>query len=149
MCNFATNWRVALVKHQQTQHGIVKEKLPETLSCEKCDHVARTQGSLKEHVLYKHGGMKHQCTKCPSSFVRERDLKRHIVSKHQFDEILKQESLSPNSSPCDQCNHVARSGWCLREHIASRHEGIKHRCEKCANLFVRERDLKKHIVSKH
>ena len=151
-CDFTTNWKVALVKHQQTQHGIVKEKLTDavkTLSCEKCNHVARTQASLKDHNLYKHGGRKHQCTKCPSTFVRERDLKRHIGSKHKFNEMIKEEPLSPNSSPCEKCDHVARSEWSLKEHIRSKHEGIKHQCNKCATFFVRERDLKRHIVSKH
>ena len=154
MCDFATNWRVAFKKHQETRHGIVKEKIQDavkSLSCEKCIHVARTQGSLKDHILYKHEGTKHQCTKCQSSFVRERDLNRHIVSKHKFNEIIKEEPLSPsrNSSPCERCNHVARSKWSLKEHISSKHEGIKHQCDKCATFFDRERNLKRHILSKH
>ena len=131
-CDFKTNWPVALVKHQESQHGIVKEKPSvKSLSCEKCDYVAKRRGGLVDHIIYKHEGRKHKCEQCPSSFVRERDLRRHMAtSRHKTpvkSEPVKSEpsnnseNLPENSLTCKRCQYIAEGWESLAEHILTKH----------------------------
>ena len=133
-CDFKTNWPVALVKHQESQHGIVKEKPSvKSLSCEKCDYVAKRRGGLVDHIIYKHEGTKHKCEQCPSSFVRERDLRRHMAtSRHKIpvkSEPVKSEpsnnsvdeNLPENPLTCKRCQYIAEGWESLAEHILTKH----------------------------
>ena len=67
-------------------HGSGDVQGIEALQCGQCDYTTTRIDSLQTHNLTKHEGIKHQCDKCSSSFTRERDLKRHILSIHLEDQ---------------------------------------------------------------
>ena len=151
VCDYGSPRRGDFIKHQKNRHGIVKEQPPEvakSLNCEKCNYVGRVQGSLRDHILYKHEGKKHQCIKCPSSFVRERDLKRHTASKHKYDDIIKNEplSLSPNSSPCDQNTGNYNMGMALTDPVIVKNMKVKsNQCNLCDYASSLAGNLRKHM----
>ena len=50
---------------------------------------------------------------------------------------------------CDICEHVATTARNLRNHIESKHEGVRHLCHKCEYTATRLGDLQNHIKIKH
>ncbi|XP_050086292.1 centrosome-associated zinc finger protein CP190 [Anopheles aquasalis] len=70
-----------LVYHWFVEHGIKPPvKFP---TCSECDHVAMTNGALKQHVEETHQQERQHCIYCNKVFEKELDLYYHMKEQHR------------------------------------------------------------------
>ena len=50
---------------------------------------------------------------------------------------------------CADCNYMARSAACLKQHKRIKHDGIRYPCDECGYAATISSDLKKHKQSIH
>ena len=51
--------------------------------------------------------------------------------------------------PCNQCGFSATTGFNLKRHIESQHEGIRYPCDQCDYKATQPLLLKKHKMRRH
>ncbi|KAA8893881.1 hypothetical protein FN846DRAFT_469668 [Sphaerosporella brunnea] len=77
------------------------------------------------------------CALCSRKFPFPRDLRAHIVAKHNEKRL-----------PCDQCDQSLASEFSLKRHKASKHNN-GYPCEACDKVFGTQTALDKHNASEH
>ena len=112
--------------------------------CTLCEKTFVTAGTLKQHVLSVHEGIKiHKkvvCDTCGKEFSRPSILKKHVRIIHE----------GVKDQECKYCGKVFAEQNTLKNHIKSIHEKIKdHSCEICGKSFTFNYTLKEHIKSVH
>ena len=50
---------------------------------------------------------------------------------------------------CSDCNYMARSAACLKQHKRIKHEGVRYPCDECGYAATISSDLRKHKQSIH
>ena len=89
-------------------------------------------------------------------FSDKSSVKAHIGSKHenveyQFDQsqqpLINQQILTKHG--CNQCDYQATTQSHLKQHIQSKHEGVKYACDQCDYQAIYQTTLTRHIQSKH
>ena len=70
-----------IYKHMEKVHK-TKAVRKIDLKCPSCDYEGPSRSELKEHVTQKHGGKRHACKVCPSTFKEKVDLKNHTLFTH-------------------------------------------------------------------
>ena len=106
--------------------------------CQQCDYQSGRKNNVKQHVQYKHNGIKHPCTECNYQATKASSLKQHIKSKH---EGIKYE--------CQLCAYWATSPSNLHQHINSIHKSIEYPCQECEYQATSISNLQRHIKIQH
>lgn len=86
----------------------IRDEHENTYTCQICDKIFQNKANLERHMKEIHGGQKHGCKKCPATYTRKEDLKKHIDNCWHFFEYH-----------CDLCEEtlVFKSLRSLIEHI--------------------------------
>ena len=136
LCKFTTTGESYLVKHMKSVHDLSEARY----SCDKCEHVSKSQHSLRLHKRIKHlTGVRFQCDKCDYFSPLKYLLKEHKAIKH--DGVRFQ---------CDQCLYSATKMYNLKVHIQTKHEGVvRLLCDECDYTCNHSSHLKVHKKTKH
>ena len=111
----------------------------EIFSCDECEKSFTNKSNLRRHYLSKHNfdSKKFECDLCQTTFTENSTLKRHLESVHEKVTVS-----------CDQCDKEFSLNS-IRWHKRIVHEGIKYDCNKCEKVFKYKHSLDKHIRSYH
>ena len=116
----------ALTRHQQRAHGESSSKDVSTTSKKSDD-----------------SKIKFQCEHCPSTYVKECNLKRHVTSKHEMSV-----SKSSGHEPGQDTVQIPDSQEQLK-HVENLPQDPRFACDKCDAKYIKEINLRKHKESKH
>lgn len=165
MCSKIFQSRRNLIRHMWIHTG--------TISCTSCRIVFSTEEERREHNKLKHVGF--MCETCGQSFTRKNSLKKHLSSKHKFenfsesckeykcsysdcertfsrktkyeDHMNKHLELSPHE--CSKCKRTFSSKYSRNRHHKICTFGQKFTCEECFKVFCSEHNLYNHSVAFH
>jgi hypothetical protein len=101
-CDFSTNWKYNLSRHQKSAHPKNRNRF----SCEKCEKVYSSFINLKRHISNFH--KKDKCDKCNTICYSTREFSHHIKSH-----------LNPTFF-CNSCRVIFNSNEQLSLHKKSR-----------------------------
>ena len=102
-------------------------------TCDQCNEMFENQRNLKMHILSKHEGKKvYKCSICKKFFFDTNKMKEHIVSVHEKDKKLL------NCLPKEL----------LRMNLFHVIEKSQY-CETCGDKFDNKRELQGHTLSVH
>ena len=107
------------------------------LHCKYCSRKCISESQMKKHVLAMHLGLKVSCPLCPKEFSHKDSMMKHqaLVHGQGGREVLY----------CDKCPTKFVTKAKLKEHINSKHLGLKHSCQSCGKEYSRKHKLVKHI----
>ena len=120
-----------LTKHVVKYHG-------EGFPCQSCDFKAPLKDGLKFHIESVHLGIRYQCNfeGCSYSSVLKTSLRIHRAREH-----------SEKVIPCLICDDKFAIEHLLKQHIASKHEGLY--CTKCSYQPYTIEEYNSHNQSSH
>ena len=82
-CQYKSNFKNDITKHNKTVHGTVKD-----ISCHLCGYQTAVQGYLTVHMKNKHGQKKNYlCPHCGKQFHVFRNFHKHIKVLHPFEAL--------------------------------------------------------------
>ena len=113
-CTFRSTLKRDLIKHKETEH----EKVIEKIQCEECGYIG-TKNALKTHKL-THSGVILSCSRCDYTTLKPLHLKEHARNVHE-----------PVYVYCDKCAFRAKTLRYLKGHNEREHEGKIYICDKC------------------
>ncbi|XP_044270004.1 zinc finger protein 260-like isoform X40 [Tribolium madens] len=129
--------------------------------CKICHKICSSWVSYRKHS-YRHKEKTHKCSQCDKMYLSLRELKRHVISRHESSErinceicnaLLKKKSLKQHMiqhtkaypQKCDICDKGFLSKAAVRYHKRSVHEKVRQMCEHCSKVFSDERQLLIHV----
>ena len=117
------------------------------LSCDQCDHIARNQNRLIEH-MYSHLGIKDKrCDHCTFSTSFSHNLKRHIKALHPE---MSENFIGKTVGGIDKREHFTATSVGPLNKNRKGHLQIKyHKCDECSFATSYGGNLKQHIKSVH
>ena len=120
-----------LTKHTVKYHG-------EGFPCQTCDFKAPLKDGLKFHIESVHLGIRYQCNfqDCSHSSVLKTSLRIHRAREH-----------SEKVIPCLICEDKFAIEYLLKNHIASKHQGLY--CTKCSYQPYTIEEYNSHNESAH
>ena len=141
LCTYVATLKRNLQRHLDTVHTdmtgkVIKSK--KVHKCTHCDYTSTNSANVKEHIRFKHEGVRHYCDKCPYAATTIGALKIHKNGIHEGVQY-----------PCDLCDYVATQQTNLRTHRRFVHEGIKFLCDLCSYEAKTAWHLKEHVQTKH
>ena len=81
ICNYESTQAASVRRHIDSIHNKIKPKREyKRIQCLKCDYGATSASKLKEHNMIHTGEKPHKCNQCGFASLRERDLRRHMVT---------------------------------------------------------------------
>ena len=78
--------------------------------CNQCDYQSSYKRNFKEHVEFKHEGIKQSCQQCNNQFSTLANLQKHIKEKHEGIKY-----------PCQHCDYQATQQQSLQRHMLRKH----------------------------
>ena len=132
-------------------------------SDEECKRIFTNNSALTRHQLKAHGEssskdvsssstksskpndskVKFQCDHCPSTYVKEFNLKKHVASKHDLSV-----SNSSGHGGGQDTVQLPDSEEQLRP-VEPPPQDSKFACDKCDAKYIKEINLRKHVETKH
>ena len=128
-----------LCEYEGSKNGLIHHKKSvhdRKFQCDACPKTYPHPYALKEHKLFVHEGLRLTCDLCDFQGTKE-SLKHHKNSVHE------------QKFKCDQCEYNGTRLNYLRDHIESKHMGIRHDCHQCDATFAIKGNLKTHIKEIH
>ena len=83
---------------------------------------------------------RHKCQQCDKDYSRKMDLNIHIKTIH--------EKIKPERIPCTLCTHIGAKNN-MKRHMASVHQGVRHKCDTCDKEFTQKKTLEYHVENVH
>ena len=99
-------------------------------SCDHCMFKPATVRELKGHIISKHNGIRFSCHQCDYSSVRE----------YTYEGV---------SFPCSLCCYLTPTPRQLRDHKQAKHTEKSIKCTQCDYSTNLEKHLKRHSKLKH
>eukprot|EP00188_Purpureofilum_apyrenoidigerum_P002373 Plantae.Rhodophyta-Purpureofilum_apyrenoidigerum.ctg2472.p1 GENE.Plantae.Rhodophyta-Purpureofilum_apyrenoidigerum.ctg2472~~Plantae.Rhodophyta-Purpureofilum_apyrenoidigerum.ctg2472.p1 ORF type:complete len:420 (-),score=51.70 Plantae.Rhodophyta-Purpureofilum_apyrenoidigerum.ctg2472:237-1496(-) len=87
----------------------------------------------------RQGSGRFPCPRCPNTFSRRFDMKRHVGAVHM--------NIRPHA--CPHCSKAFKQTAHLKLHHLTYHVPNKQRCEACKNEFPSLSRLKRHVETVH
>ncbi|XP_066482344.1 transcriptional repressor CTCFL [Tiliqua scincoides] len=131
LCAYASRDTYKLKRHMVTHSG---EK---PFECMVCKARFTQAGTLKFHILHKHGKNvpKYQCPHCYATVARKGDLRIHLRNLHSYIEVpLK----------CNYCEGTFHERYAFREHKKTHRNEKRFRCDQCSYACKQERHMIMH-----
>ena len=138
-CSYMTSMKWMLKNHMIRRHlNPTKPKPSEDIkplfyNCSKCDYVAKSNKSARNHKNMQHSGILYSCTECRYDAKTRTNLKHHKDLKH-----------AGVRYGCGQCEREFPRPKNLRDHISSAHEGRRIHCDHCDITFTDKSNLNTH-----
>ncbi len=149
-----------LLKSHKCLNLAKAEDLPKTINtpvdCSECGQILKGKPYLVNHFLKHHGKVppgyedreKFICDHCPSIFLHEDSLKKHIELKHR---------APSDRTTCYQCKQSFSDERYLIQHYQSVHNSIPPGfddkealiCDQCPSIFFNKKSLAMHSKKKH
>ena len=133
-CDFQTNKKRYLVKHEQSQHV---ERLVK-YSCNQCKYQGYKEKLFLSHKKTMHGNEYYSCNQCRFGARTKSNLNIHTRTKHEGLFIS-----------CKLCPYFAGTKGILAAHVSNIHDGVRYPCDKCDLKASSKHTLMKHKFSKH
>lgn len=163
ICNYSTDSAHLFQAHLIYHSGLT------SYTCEDCDAVFTSKGSLTKHVKNVHyKDLKHRCKVCRREFSRRDDLRRHVTAVHdkiksylclhcgkafaRSDHLKTHERTHTLDKPfpCRYCDKRFTQSSILSEHVITIHtREFPHVCEICHKGYLRPGHLRSHYDKKH
>ncbi|KAL1374211.1 hypothetical protein pipiens_020421, partial [Culex pipiens pipiens] len=106
--------------------------------CPHCSSAFSSSGNRQKHIARVHTLEKrHQCPKCPQSFIYSRQLKAHLNLAHVPQTL------------CQDCNKTFKTPTQLAQHREKLHRAVDrpYACDKCPSRFKQSSHLTVHQKS--
>ncbi|XP_025022470.1 transcriptional repressor CTCFL [Python bivittatus] len=131
LCTYASRDTYKLKRHMVTHSG---EK---PFECVICKARFTQAGTLKFHVLHKHGKNvpKYQCPHCATSVARKGDLSIHLRNLHSYIEV---------PVKCNYCESAFHERYALQQHKKIHRNEKKFKCDQCSYACKQERHMIMH-----
>ena len=143
-CSFLTSMKWMLRKHMVRRHLIptktqpVEDTKPVLYKCSKCDHVAKSKKTARNHKNTQHSGIRYSCNQCKYESKTQTNVRLHKETQHDGVRYA-----------CEQCQREFTRPAQLRVHIGSAHEGRRYNCDNCDITCSDKSSLNSHIKRKH
>nr|VZI33842.1 unnamed protein product [Spirometra erinaceieuropaei] len=125
-------------KQSLDRHISVVHHHEATFVCEYCDFEASDRATFSEHMA-RHFHLKDvACEFCNHRCISKRELKDHILFKHQDE----------RSYACPLCSKTFKTAGTLSRHRRT-HTNISFTCELCSAKFNRQNNLTRHMRTVH
>ena len=137
-----TSWKM-----KNSEFDLMDENAEE-LKCNKCEHVAKSQKGLEEHMEKPH-------IKCEICLLITTDQEGHMQRNHEF---ANKESIRPGKYKpskqgklkCDMCDYEAAGTRYLSDHINIVHlKTDMFKCEKCIYKTASKENYNNHVRTPH
>ena len=92
-----------------------------------------TNGSLAEHLMGIHEGVKYPCGQCGKQFSQKGARARHQRAAHEGIKYL-----------CGKCDYQATAKADLAKHQRGVHEGVKYPCGHCGKQLSKKGEVVRH-----
>ena len=140
-CDFKTQWKDTLKKHEQFKHKGWVEPIQ---ACSECDYRGK-KGPLRLHYQAYHQGKVYKCKECDYQANRKSNLGQHYKHKH----------LGIIHS-CNQCEYTSKILSILKTHQKSHSEDYiipesksTQFCPDCDTIFKNKASLYTHNKRMH
>ncbi len=121
-------------------------------TCQKCGKTFVNGGRFRGHEKLVHGNEGKArdfiCASCGAGFVCQRYLDTHVKGVHSRASAGEDPQGNPFEFRCELCGKGYRYKYKLTLHLelhAKKERRRDYFCDKCAQVFVTENDLKKHL----
>ena len=117
--------------------------------CDECEASYLRNKNLKRHIRQYHvkGVPDYVCDLCGYKTNRKDKFSDHGRNMHNISSSS-QESKETVALMCDQCEFTTRRSQSMKEHML-KHKGVRHYCEYCEVSYAQERNLRAHIIQAH
>ncbi|XP_012546285.1 zinc finger protein 652 isoform X3 [Bombyx mori] len=109
------------------------------ISAARLKNHAKNHSKKQEAVVHK-ARLYYKCYYCPEKLPSERERKEHIEANHR--EKIKEIG-------CDMCGKIFNWRQYYIEHLRKVHGDRKYECTACDKKFSQNRDLRRHVESRH
>ena len=146
-CSLVFVTKNSLLGHIQSIHGGAGARY----SCDQCDYYGKRKYGLKQHKNARHkvtsdNTEKYMCDTCGTHFASNKNLVRHIQSKHEGVQYS-----------CKICEYRTNRRYELYKHVGRKHkeynyeidDNIVHVCNQCEYQANQKDDLKHHKQVNH
>ena len=130
-----------LRKHKRAVHSNIP------YLCQQCDFRCFRSEILKDHLDSVHKGIRYYCDQCPFAAKTKGNLNVHIGIKHSKLDSNNESAFigkKINKVQCHLCTYMAPK-YLLKDHITSKHEGLKYSCDQCNRKFGLKYNLNNHM----
>ena len=90
-------------------------------ACNQCDLSYAHNRDLRRHLQSKHKGLTYPCQQCKYEATRSSNLTVHVKTQHG----------GGVTYPCQYCEYKAPQPTNLRQHIKVQHHGFRYPCHHC------------------
>ena len=117
--------------------------------CDKCEASYLRKKNLKRHILQYHveGVPDYVCDLCGYKTKRIDKFSTHMRNTHDVGSNTR-ERKEDVALMCDQCEFTTRRSQSMKEHML-KHQGVRHYCEYCEVSYAQERNLRAHTIQAH
>ena len=106
-------------------------------ACNQCDLSYAHNRDLRRHLQSKHKGLTYPCQQCKYEATRSSNLTVHVKTQHG----------GGVTYPCQYCEYKAPQPTNLRQHIKVQHHGFRYPCQHCDYQVKRPSHLASHVKS--
>ena len=145
-CEYGSNWRSNIKTHKEAKHlGLVNK-------CDKCDYESIWNPRFLQHRRESHGiFVKQTKNKALSDFKEILCDECGFIAKFggNLAEHRKKDHVNERSHKCSDCEYSSNVKCNLRQHVESKHSGVRYECQECEYKATTQGNLKVHSRIKH
>ena len=137
-------------KAKSYHEKVVHSDTVKTIDCGNCGKNFQSEVHLKAHQKYVHSEIrKHICKTCGSKFKQKKDLKVHLLNKHDLNNIKEDYDEKSDTGNGYKCESAFRYKKNLNAQVRSNHLKVdSFPCTDCDLIIRNKRSLVRHKKTK-